>query len=168
MLPFLSTSRSRSSAPITGRRIVLAEETRAYRWAACSLPRATTGATTGSAPIVTLSKRKPASRKDKNSKRSYGAALMKTTLLMNERPGRNSCSSRPPSRWRTSPSTKDPDGFLQKRMHIQEHLRKITDKRTKATLEIKAFDTSVLTAISRRACCSTSCTRSPRTQLPNA
>ena len=38
---------------------------------------------------------------------------------------------------------KDPEGFLQKRMHIQEHLRKITDRRTKATLEIKAFDTGV-------------------------
>ena len=36
---------------------------------------------------------------------------------------------------------------LQKRMHIQEHLRKITDRRTKATLEIKAFDTSVLTGV---------------------
>ena len=32
-------------------------------------------------------------------------------------------------------------------MHIQEHLRKITDRRTKATLEIKAFDTSVLTGV---------------------
>src|ERR1700757_2396908 len=42
---------------------------------------------------------------------------------------------------------RDPDGFLQKRMHIQEHLRKITDRRTKATLEIKAFDTSVLTGV---------------------
>jgi phage terminase large subunit-like protein len=42
---------------------------------------------------------------------------------------------------------KDPDGFLPKRMHIQEHLRKITDRRTKATLEIKAFDTSVLTGV---------------------
>jgi phage terminase large subunit-like protein len=42
---------------------------------------------------------------------------------------------------------KDPDGFLPKRMHVQEHLRKITDRRTKATLEIKAFDTSVLTGV---------------------
>jgi phage terminase large subunit-like protein len=32
-------------------------------------------------------------------------------------------------------------------MHVQEHLRKITDRRTKATLEIKAFDTSVLTGV---------------------
>jgi phage terminase large subunit-like protein len=42
---------------------------------------------------------------------------------------------------------KDPAGFLPKRMHVQEHLRKITDRRTKATLEIKAFDTSVLTGV---------------------
>lgn len=28
-----------------------------------------------------------------------------------------------------------------------EHLRKITDRRTKATLEIKAFDTTVLTGV---------------------
>jgi phage terminase large subunit-like protein len=30
---------------------------------------------------------------------------------------------------------------------IQEHLRKITDRRTKATLEIKAFDTILLTGV---------------------
>lgn len=42
---------------------------------------------------------------------------------------------------------KDPDGVLQKRMHVPEHLRKITDRRTKAMLEIKAFDTSVLTGV---------------------
>ena len=30
---------------------------------------------------------------------------------------------------------------------MQEHLRKITDRRTKATLEIKAFDTTVLTGV---------------------
>ena len=42
---------------------------------------------------------------------------------------------------------KDPEGFLPKRMHVQEHLRKITDRRTKATLEIKAFDTTVLTGV---------------------
>jgi len=42
---------------------------------------------------------------------------------------------------------KDPDEFLRKRLHVQEHLRKITDRRTKATLEIKAFDTTVLTGV---------------------
>jgi phage terminase large subunit-like protein len=42
---------------------------------------------------------------------------------------------------------KDPDGFLPKRMHVQAHLRKITDRRTKATLEIKAFGTSVLAGV---------------------
>ena len=37
----------------------------------------------------------------------------------------------------------DPDGFLQKRMHIQGHLKTITDRRTKAELRIKTFDMSV-------------------------
>src|SRR5215204_2632285 len=41
----------------------------------------------------------------------------------------------------------NPVGFLQKRMHVQEHLRTITDRRTKAQLLIKAFDANVLTGV---------------------
>jgi phage terminase large subunit-like protein len=39
---------------------------------------------------------------------------------------------------------KNPGGFLRKRLHVQEHLRKITDWWTKATLKIKAFDTPLI------------------------
>ena len=90
----------------------------------------------------------------KSSKTSYGAALMETTLLMNERPRAEFLLIAPTVSLAHIAFSqalgmveKDPDGFLQKRMHIQEHLRKITDRRTKATLEIKAFDTSVLTGV---------------------
>ena len=90
----------------------------------------------------------------KSSKTSYGAALMETTLLMNERPRAEFLLIAPTVSLAHIAFSqalgmveKDADGFLQKRMHIQEHLRKITDRRTKATLEIKAFDTSVLTGV---------------------
>lgn len=90
----------------------------------------------------------------KSSKTSYGAALMETTLLMNERPRAEFLLIAPTVSLAHIAFSqalgmieKDAEGFLQKRMHIQEHLRKITDRRTKATLEIKAFDTSVLTGV---------------------
>src|SRR5260370_34788782 len=90
----------------------------------------------------------------KSSKTSYGAALMETTLLMNERPRAEFLLIAPTVslahiafNQALGMVEKDSEGFLQKRMHIQEHLRKITDRRTKATLEIKAFDTSVLTGV---------------------
>lgn len=90
----------------------------------------------------------------KSSKTSYGAALMETTLLMNERPRAEFLLIAPTVSLAHIAFSqalgmveKDSEGFLQKRMHIQEHLRKITDRRTKATLEIKAFDTSVLTGV---------------------
>jgi phage terminase large subunit-like protein len=90
----------------------------------------------------------------KSSKTSYGAALMETTLLMNDRPRAEFLLIAPTVSLAhlafgqaLGMIDKDPDGFLPKRMHVQEHLRKITDRRTKATLEIKAFDTSVLTGV---------------------
>jgi phage terminase large subunit-like protein len=90
----------------------------------------------------------------KSSKTSYGAALMETTLLMNDRPRAEFLLIAPTVSLAHIAFSqalgmieKDPEGFLPKRMHIQEHLRKITDRRTKATLEIKAFDTSVLTGV---------------------
>jgi phage terminase large subunit-like protein len=90
----------------------------------------------------------------KSSKTSYGAALMETTLLMNDRPRAEFLLIAPTVSLAHIAFSqalgmveKDPEGFLQKRMHIQEHLRKITDRRTKTTLEIKAFDTSVLTGV---------------------
>jgi len=90
----------------------------------------------------------------KSSKTSYGAALMETTLLMNDRPRAEFLLIAPTVSLAHIAFSqalgmidKDPDGFLPKRMHVQEHLRKITDRRAKSTLEIKAFDTSVLTGV---------------------
>ena len=85
----------------------------------------------------------------KSSKTSYAAALMVTTLLMNQRPRAEFLLVAPTVSLAHIAFSqalgmvdKDPDGFLRKRLHVQEHLRKITDRRTKATLEIKAFDTT--------------------------
>ncbi len=90
----------------------------------------------------------------KSSKTSYAAALMVTTLLMNERPRAEFLLVAPTVSLAHIAFSqalgmvdKDPDEFLPKRLHVQEHLRKITDRRTKATLEIKAFDTTVLTGV---------------------
>jgi len=90
----------------------------------------------------------------KSSKTSYAAALMVTTLLMNQRPRAEFLLVAPTVSLAHIAFSqalgmvdKDPDGFLRKRLHVQEHLRKITDRRTKATLEIKAFDTTVLTGV---------------------
>ena len=90
----------------------------------------------------------------KSSKTSYAAALMVTTLLMNERPRAEFLLVAPTVSLAHIAFSqalgmvdKDPEGFLRKRLHVQEHLRKITDRRTKATLEIKAFDTTVLTGV---------------------
>jgi phage terminase large subunit-like protein len=90
----------------------------------------------------------------KSSKTSYAAALMVTTLLMNERPRAEFLLVAPTVSLAHIAFSqalgmvdKDPDEFLRKRLHVQEHLRKITDRRTKATLEIKAFDTTVLTGV---------------------
>jgi len=90
----------------------------------------------------------------KSSKTSYAAALMVTTLLMNERPRAEFLLVAPTVSLAhiafgqaLGMVDKDPDAFLRKRLHVQEHLRKITDRRTKATLEIKAFDTTVLTGV---------------------
>jgi phage terminase large subunit-like protein len=90
----------------------------------------------------------------KSSKTSYAAALMVTTLLMNERPRAEFLLVAPTVSLAQIAFSqalgmidKDQDGFLRKRLHVQEHLRKITDRRTKATLEIKAFDTTVLTGV---------------------
>lgn len=90
----------------------------------------------------------------KSSKTSYGAALMMTALLMNQRPRAEFLLVAPTQaiaelayKQAAGMVACDPDGFLRKRMHVQEHLKAITDRRTKAQLRIKTFDTSVLTGV---------------------
>lgn len=90
----------------------------------------------------------------KSSKTSYGAAFMDTALLVNERPRAEFLMVAPTIAIAQLAFNQaigmieaDETNFLQKRMQVTPHLRRITDRRTKATLEIKAFDTSILTGI---------------------
>jgi phage terminase large subunit-like protein len=90
----------------------------------------------------------------KSSKTSNGAGLMLTALLMNARPraeflfiGPTRVVSDLAFSQAAGMIAADPDGFLQKRLHVQEHLNQITDRRTRARLLIKSFDPSVLTGV---------------------
>jgi phage terminase large subunit-like protein len=90
----------------------------------------------------------------KSSKTSYGAAMMLTALLMNERPRAEFLLVAPTQAvadlaflQAAGMCAIDPENFLQKRMQVQEHLKCITDRKTKAHLRIKTFDTSVLTGV---------------------
>jgi len=90
----------------------------------------------------------------KQSKTTYGAALMVTALLMNRRPraeflliGPTKITADLAFDQAAGMIEADPDGFLQKRMFVQEHLKTITDRRTKAQLLIKTFDAKVLTGV---------------------
>jgi phage terminase large subunit-like protein len=90
----------------------------------------------------------------KSSKTSYGAALMVTALLLNKRPRAEFLLVAPTQAvadlafMQAAGMTQlDDDGFLQKRMLVQDHLKCITDRRTKAQLRVKTFDTSVLTGV---------------------
>jgi phage terminase large subunit-like protein len=86
----------------------------------------------------------------KNSKTTGGAGLMLTALLMNQRPRVKFLLTGPTQEvsdlafdQAVGMIENDPAGFLQKRMHIQGHLKTISDRRTKAELRIKTFDMSV-------------------------
>lgn len=90
----------------------------------------------------------------KNAKTSYGAGLMVTALLMNKRPRAEFLLIGPTQAiadlafdQAAGMIENDPEGFLQKRMHIQAHLKTIIDRRTKAELKIKTFDAKVLTGV---------------------
>jgi phage terminase large subunit-like protein len=90
----------------------------------------------------------------KSSKTSYGAALMMTALLMNKRPRAEFLLIAPTQAISDLAFSQavgmieaDPDGFLQTRMHVREHLKEITDRRTRAKLKVKTFDTGILTGV---------------------
>src|SRR5450759_839186 len=90
----------------------------------------------------------------KSSKTSYGAALMLTSLLLNERPKAEFLLIAP-----TQPIAEiafnqvagmtEADTRLSRRdsMHVQPHLKKITWLETGATLQVKSFDPNVLTGV---------------------
>lgn len=90
----------------------------------------------------------------KNAKTSYGAGMMLTALLANRRPraeflliGPTQAVSDLAFDQAAGMVENDPEGFLQKRMHVKTHLKTITDRRTKAELRIKTFDSKVVTGV---------------------
>ena len=90
----------------------------------------------------------------KNSKTTGAAGIMLTALLVNERPraeflliGPTKSVAELAFRQAVGMIESDPEGYLGDRMHVQDHLKTITDRRTKAQLKIKSFDSSVLTGV---------------------
>lgn len=88
----------------------------------------------------------------KSSKTSYGAALMLTALIMNTRP-RAEYLLISPTQAISDLSFSQAEGmirldaYLLERFHIQQHLKTITDRTTRAQLKIKTFDSNVLTGV---------------------
>ncbi len=88
----------------------------------------------------------------KSSKTTYGAALMLTALLMNTRPRAELLLIAPTKliadlSFGQAVGMIEADPFLKAAFHVQDHLRQITDRETRAQLKIKAFDTNVLTGV---------------------
>lgn len=90
----------------------------------------------------------------KNSKTTNGAALSVTALLLNRRPRAELLLIGPTQeiadlafQQASGMIEADPDGYLQKRFHVREHLKEIVDRRTKAKLKIKTFDMRVMTGV---------------------
>lgn len=91
----------------------------------------------------------------KNSKTSYGAGLMLTALILNERPKGKFLLVAPTQdvtelAFGQAAGMIALDSYLQERFRVQEHLKKITDRRDnwpghEATLEVMSFDPTVLT-----------------------
>jgi phage terminase large subunit-like protein len=90
----------------------------------------------------------------KSSKTSYGAALMLTSVLINERPNAEFLLVAP-----THPIAEiafnqvegmiaaDPVLSRRDMTHVQPHLKKVTWLKTGATLQVKSFDPNVLTGV---------------------
>nr|WP_314437597.1 terminase large subunit [uncultured Brevundimonas sp.] len=88
----------------------------------------------------------------KNSKTTNGAGMAVTALLMNKRPRAELLLVAPTQeiadlafQQASGMIEADPDGYLQKRYHVKEHLKEIVDRRTKAKLKIKTFSMTVMT-----------------------
>lgn len=86
----------------------------------------------------------------KNSKTTGGASLMLTALLMNERPnckfiqvGPTHDAAEVAFQQITGAIGLSP--ALRDRMHVQTHLKRVTDLKTRAFLEVMSFDPKVLT-----------------------
>ena len=88
----------------------------------------------------------------KNAKTTGGAAIMLTSMLMNERPRAEFILVGPTQevadlafQQAVGMIEADPENYLQKRFQVQEHIKTIVDRRNKAKLKIKTFDLKVAT-----------------------
>lgn len=91
----------------------------------------------------------------KNSKTSYGAALMLTAMLMNKRPRAEYLVIAPTKivadlAFGQAIGMIEANEYLKEHFRVQEHIRQITDNRPDgpgAQLKIKSFDAGVLTGV---------------------
>lgn len=88
----------------------------------------------------------------KNAKTTNGAGLMLTALLVNRRPRAEFLLVAPTQKvselaFKQVAGMIDLDPVLREACHVQEHLKKITFRRTKATLEVKSFSPKVMTGV---------------------
>ena len=88
----------------------------------------------------------------KNSKTTSGAAIMLVALLLNKRPRADLLLCGPTQEVADTAFQQavgmieaDAEGYLQKRFQVQEHLKTIIDRKTRAKLKIKTFDMKVMT-----------------------
>ncbi len=88
----------------------------------------------------------------KNSKTTYSAGLFLDLLLLNEVPRGEFLFVAPTQeisdeafRAVQGMIEEDPEGYLQKRFHVRDHVKTIVDRKTKARLKIKTFSMSVMT-----------------------
>jgi len=93
----------------------------------------------------------------KNSKTSYAALFMLATLLLNERP-RAKFILVAPTQDITEMAFAQATGAIRlspallERVHVQDHLKKLTDRKTGAHVEIMTFDPKVLTGQKHNGC----------------
>jgi phage terminase large subunit-like protein len=88
----------------------------------------------------------------KNAKTVSGAGIMMTALVLNQRPAAELILLGPTKEVASNSYDKcvgmieaDEEGFLKKRFHTKDHQKTIIDRRNKASLKIKSFDTKVVT-----------------------
>lgn len=86
----------------------------------------------------------------KQSKTSYGALLMLTMLLLNQRPRAPFILTAPVQdtaelAFSQAAGAIALDPVLEKKLHVREHLKTIVHRETKAELEIMTFDPAVMT-----------------------
>lgn len=88
----------------------------------------------------------------KNGKTTYGAGLMLTALLVNRRPRAEFLLVAPTQKvsdlaFEAIAGMIDLDPILAALCHVQPHLKKVTLRKTKATLAVKSFSPKVMTGV---------------------